>query len=148
MWLYIRFWDWRNAFNTVSLKNQRWQKVVGIDVCAHTHKARKWELEQDLTWSSGHEDPEHSAVQPTRANAAFYNESWDCHLCSKVKTLSSPAVFPTPCVAYKNHWPPLNTYINPCFYLPWSLLHRIARVRSSETPPTEHVSFRPSLCSS
>ena len=55
---------------------------------------------------------------------------------------------PLPCVAYENHWPPLNIYINPCFSSPWSLLLRVALMRSNETTLMEHVSFRPSFCSS
>ena len=106
-WLYIWFWDGRDVSNTASLKNRRWSRVVGITVCTHASKTRKWELGEDLTWSSSDHISKSRTFScaPTRANVAFCSGSWKCHLHSK-NLWSSPAVFPTP-LCYL--WEPLTT---------------------------------------
>ena len=83
-WLYIWFWDGRDVFNTASLKNRRWSRVVGITVCAHASKTRKWGLGEDLTWSSG----DHISKSRTFSCAPTY-KSQHCSLQWELKTSSS-----------------------------------------------------------
>lgn len=133
----------------MSLKNIRWQRAVGIDVCTQAHKTKKWVLEgrPHMIFCDHMSGPRTLScvgtlvMEPIKANVTFHNEIWKCRLHVKWNLLDDQLSSPLrpPPTLLRRTTGHCKTDKHPCFYFRWKLQNTAAHMRSSRTPPEGHV---------